>query len=75
MSDESAEAREVDAYYARGLEHDRLAGGPGALEFARTSALLERYLPAPPAVVADVRAGPCFSKHSPRSKPSRRCSA
>ena len=58
MSDASRDAEEVAAYYARGLERDRLASGLGALEFARTQALLERYLPAPPAVVADVGGGP-----------------
>jgi len=52
------DADEVAAYYARGLERDRLAVGQGALEFTRTQALLERYLPAPPAVVADVGGGP-----------------
>jgi ubiquinone/menaquinone biosynthesis C-methylase UbiE len=46
------------AFYARGLERDRLAEGQGALEFTRTQTLLERYLPAPPAVVADVGGGP-----------------
>jgi ubiquinone/menaquinone biosynthesis C-methylase UbiE len=49
---------EVVAFYARGLERDRLIGGQGALEFARTRTLLERYLPEPPAVVADVGGGP-----------------
>ena len=49
---------EVVAFYARGLERDRLSGGQGALEFARTRTLLERYLPEPPAVVADVGGGP-----------------
>jgi len=59
VSDPSrADADDVAAYYARGLERDRLAGGQGALEFIRTQALLERYLPAPPAVVADVGGGP-----------------
>jgi ubiquinone/menaquinone biosynthesis C-methylase UbiE len=58
MNDPSREAEEVAAYYARGLERDRLASGPGALEFARTRALLDRYLPSPPAVVADVGGGP-----------------
>ena len=53
-----ADADDVAAYYARGLERDRLAGGQGALEFTRTQALLERYLPAPPVVVADVGGGP-----------------
>ena len=58
MSDASRDAADVAAYYARGLERDRLAGGPGALEFARTQVLLERYLPPSPAVVADVGGGP-----------------
>jgi len=53
--------RDVDAvvgFYNRGLERDRLGSGHGALEMARTLALLERYLPSPPAVVADVGGGP-----------------
>jgi ubiquinone/menaquinone biosynthesis C-methylase UbiE len=49
---------EIVAYYTQGLERDRLASGPGALELARTQALLERYLPPPPAVIADVGGGP-----------------
>ncbi len=49
---------EIAAYYARGLERDRLGGGPGALEFLRTQVLLERHLPVAPAVVADVGGGP-----------------
>lgn len=57
MSD-SPDAEKIAAYYAYGLECDRLASGPGALEFARTQVLLKRYLPAPPAVVADVGGGP-----------------
>jgi SAM-dependent methyltransferase len=58
MSDDAADARAIGAFYARGLERDRLAGGPGALEFARTRVLLQRYLPPAPAVVADVGGGP-----------------
>jgi ubiquinone/menaquinone biosynthesis C-methylase UbiE len=58
MPDASRDADEIAAYYARGLERDRLAGGAGALELARTQVLLERYLPAPPAIVADVGGGP-----------------
>ena len=58
MSDASREAAEIAGYYTRGLERDRLATGAGALEFARTLVLLERYLPAPPAAVADVGGGP-----------------
>jgi len=49
---------EIAVFYARGLERDRLISGQGALEFARTRTLLERYLPEPPAVVADVGGGP-----------------
>ncbi len=58
MSDASRDAEEVAAYYSRGLERDRLAGGEGALEFARTQVLLGRFLPPPSAVVADVGGGP-----------------
>ena len=58
MSDTPGDAGEIAAYYARGFERDRLTRGPGALELARTQRLLERYLPAPPAAVADVGGGP-----------------
>jgi ubiquinone/menaquinone biosynthesis C-methylase UbiE len=58
MSDAAREADEIAAYYALGLERERLAGGQGALELARTQALLERYLRPPPGVVADVGGGP-----------------
>ncbi|MBN9519433.1 class I SAM-dependent methyltransferase [bacterium] len=40
------------------MERDRLTTGPGALEFARTCAVLERFLPPPPARVADIGGGP-----------------
>jgi len=58
MSDAERDSRDIAAFYARGLEQDRLAGGQGSLEFARTLALLERYLPHPPGDVADVGGGP-----------------
>ncbi len=58
MADASRDADEVAAYYAQGLERDRLSSSAGALELARTQVLLERYLPAPPAIVADVGGGP-----------------
>src|SRR5215510_9288668 len=58
MSDAARDADEVAAYYAQGLERERLDGSAGALELVRTQLLLERYLPAPPAVVADVGGGP-----------------
>jgi SAM-dependent methyltransferase len=49
---------EVEDFYARGLESDRLSSGAGALEFARTSMLLERVLPGAPATIADIGGGP-----------------
>ena len=52
------EKHEIAAFYARGLERDRLSAGQGALELLRTQQLLERYLPAAPAVLADVGGGP-----------------
>src|SRR5262245_55472810 len=51
-------ASEIDSHYAGGGERDRLAQGVGRLELARTQELLRRYLPPPPAVVADVGGGP-----------------
>jgi SAM-dependent methyltransferase len=53
-----ARDEKVAAFYARGLERDRLANGAGALEFARTQALLQRYLPRAPALIADIGGGP-----------------
>jgi len=58
MSTVPSDAEAVVAFYAQGLERDRLDGEPGALEFARTQVLLERYLPRSPTVVADVGGGP-----------------
>jgi SAM-dependent methyltransferase len=45
---------EILAYYQRGDERDRLAAGPGRLEFLRTWDVLTRVLPARPASVLDV---------------------
>ncbi len=45
-------------YYALGAERDRLAAGVGRLEFLRTTEVVARWLPEPPAVVADVGGGP-----------------
>ena len=58
MADSKAADEKVVAFYTKGLERDRLAEGAGALEFARTQALLERYLPPAPAIIADVGGGP-----------------
>src|SRR3954447_24087647 len=56
MVDVTAEA--MQAYYARGKEHDRLRFGIGRVEFLRTVEIVERTLPDPPAVVADIGGGP-----------------
>lgn len=50
----------VRRYYERGREVDRLGGGlpTGPLEFARTTQLLERFLPPAPVEVLDVGGGP-----------------
>src|SRR5688572_20639728 len=58
MSNPTRDVPYVTSYYALGMERDRLASGAGALEFARTQMLLERYLPTAPAVIADVGGGP-----------------
>lgn len=50
---------DLEAYYGRGLEADRLvADGPGMLEFARTTEIIDRRLPPAPAAVADIGGGP-----------------
>ena len=58
MSGGARDADAVAAYYAQGIERDRLASGAGALELIRTQTVLERVLPAPPATVADIGGGP-----------------
>jgi SAM-dependent methyltransferase len=58
MGDGSTDSEQIAAFYRRGLEEDRLASGVGALEFARTRAVLQRYLPPPPATIADIGGGP-----------------
>ena len=45
---------EVLAYYEQYAEESRLSIGPFKLEFARTQEVLERVLPAPPALIIDV---------------------
>jgi SAM-dependent methyltransferase len=49
---------EVIRYYDGGREAGRLSTGIGPLELARTQELIERFFPAPPAVVLDVGGGP-----------------
>jgi len=47
------------AFYSEGaFERDRLLRGRGRLELARTQELLARFLPPPPAAIADVGGGP-----------------
>jgi len=49
---------ELQAYYARDEERDRLSHGVGRVEFARTVEILQRTLPQPGAVIADIGGGP-----------------
>jgi SAM-dependent methyltransferase len=50
---------EIEAYYDRGEERNRLADGPVAIiEFERTKEIILRLLPPAPAVVADIGGGP-----------------
>lgn len=51
-------AAAMQAYYALDKERDRLASGPGLVEYLRTVEVVQRTLPEPPAVVADVGGGP-----------------
>ncbi len=46
--------QDVLDHYAMGREQDRLARGHGRLEALRTTELLDRWLPGPPATVLDV---------------------
>jgi ubiquinone/menaquinone biosynthesis C-methylase UbiE len=58
MADAKKDEDEVAAFYSLGLERERLGEGAGVLELLRTQAVLERYLPKAPAVIADVGGGP-----------------
>jgi SAM-dependent methyltransferase len=49
---------EIATHYEEYDERTRLRDGDGQLEEARTRLLIERYLPAPPAVVLDIGGGP-----------------
>ena len=50
--------QEIIDHYEKYTEADRLTRDIGPLELARTQELIQRYLPAPPAVVLDVGGGP-----------------
>jgi SAM-dependent methyltransferase len=49
---------DLQAYYARDEERDRLSAGVGRVEFLRTVEVISRTLPAAPAIVADIGGGP-----------------
>jgi hypothetical protein len=55
---EDADQAELTAHYSRGEERDRLSAGRGLLEFTRTTEIILRFLPAAPALVADIGGGP-----------------
>lgn len=58
MQAKSPEPDEVIRHYASGYEEGRLNTGSGQLESERTRELLTRFLPPPPAKIADVGGGP-----------------
>ena len=49
--------REAQAYYDKGREAERLFGGHGVIELARTQEIMLRYLAPPPGTVLDVGGG------------------
>jgi 2-polyprenyl-3-methyl-5-hydroxy-6-metoxy-1,4-benzoquinol methylase len=49
---------EMIEHYQAGVENDRLAVGGGNLEMERTREIIRRFLPPPPAVIADIGGGP-----------------
>jgi ubiquinone/menaquinone biosynthesis C-methylase UbiE len=49
---------EVAAYYEAGHEAARLSQTTGQIEFARTQAIIMRYLPSTPATIVDIGGGP-----------------
>jgi SAM-dependent methyltransferase len=50
--------RHLLSHYGTGVEHARLQGGGSRIELARTKALLEGFMPPPPARILDVGGGP-----------------
>src|SRR5258708_40329366 len=49
--------RSVEQYYAEYPESERLSSARGQLEFEQTKRIVQRFLPSPPAIVADVGGG------------------
>jgi hypothetical protein len=70
---------ELHAHYSRGEERDRLSTGRGVLEFTRTTEIILRFLPAVPALVADIGGGPRIrsprrvARRAARDASLRRC--
>jgi SAM-dependent methyltransferase len=54
----SGNSDELHDHYGRGLERDRLTTPLGTIEYERTVEILGKFLPSPPAVVADIGGGP-----------------
>jgi ubiquinone/menaquinone biosynthesis C-methylase UbiE len=54
----NAPPSEMVGHYQAGVENDRLAVGSGNLEMERTREIIRRFLPPPPAVIADIGGGP-----------------
>src|SRR5829696_1797942 len=53
-----SEHAELQAHYAKRREWERLDDPKGVVEFERTKEILQRRLPAAPAVIADIGGGP-----------------
>ena len=49
---------DIISHYSQIQEEERLLTGSGALEYARSQELIDRYLPPLPAVILDVGGGP-----------------
>jgi len=49
--------RSIEQYYAEYPENERLSSARGQLEFERTKRIVQRFLPSPPGIVADVGGG------------------
>jgi ubiquinone/menaquinone biosynthesis C-methylase UbiE len=47
-------SKDIEQYYLKGTERDRLVVDRGELEKVRTQSILDRFLPKPPAIVLDV---------------------
>lgn len=50
-------SKEINDFYTRSSEEDRLTIGLGPLEFERNRSLISRYLPEEPGIIADIGGG------------------